>query len=186
MFLFHGFLLFRCKNIGKNFYLGKRAKINKYKYLTIKDNVRIGDDARLSFYDVYNNEKLSPSLYIGQRTYIGDHFTVLCADEVILEDDVLIASFVMISSENHGINPESTLPYGKQSLTTNKVKISKGVWIGERVSILPGVTIGEKSIIGTGSVVTKNIPAYSIAVGNPARVIKKYCFVDHVWKNKED
>jgi acetyltransferase-like isoleucine patch superfamily enzyme len=54
------------------------------------------------------------------------------------------------------------------------VRIEKGCWIGEKVIILPGVNIGKRSIIGAGSVVTKSIPEYSIAVGNPARVIKTW------------
>ena len=61
------------------------------------------------------------------------------------------------------------------------VKIENGVWIGNNVIILPNVTIGEKSIVGAGSVVTKSIPAYSVAVGNPAHVIKHFAFEATIW-----
>lgn len=178
-------VLLRCKKRGKNCFVGRRASINKPQYISFSDNVRIGNDARLSFYDSFNGNMLSPSLSFGNNTYIGNNFTVLCADEIIIEDDVLIASYVMISSENHGIDPESELRYSKQSLKTNPVHICKGVWIGEKVSVLLGVTIGEKSIIGAGSIVTKSIPAFSIAVGIPAKVIKQYDFDDHCWKSVE-
>jgi acetyltransferase-like isoleucine patch superfamily enzyme len=66
------------------------------------------------------------------------------------------------------------------------VRIEKGCWIGEKVIILPGVNIGERSIIGAGSVVTKSIPAYSIAVGNPARVIKTWNKDSKQWVKKNE
>ena len=95
----------------------------------------------------------------------------------------MIASNVLISSENHGINPELNIPYMRQNLTSNSVSIGDGCWIGEKVIILPGVDIGKKSIVGAGAVVTKSIPDYSIAVGNPARVIKRYDFTKNSWIN---
>lgn len=69
-----------------------------------------------------------------------------------------------------------TLPPAQRKLTSKKVKIGNNTWIGESVMILPGVIIGEGCIIGAGSIVTKNIPEYIIAVGNPACVIKSYGF----------
>lgn len=186
MIIFHSYLMIRVKKMGKRCFVGRRASINKPEYLIMGNNVRIGNDLRLSFYDSFNNQILKPSIIFGDRVYIGNHFTVLCADDIVVEDDVLIASYVMITSENHGISPEDKLSYGKQSLNTRPVRICKGVWIGEKVSILPGVTIGEKSIIGTGSVVTKDIPAYSIAVGAPAKVIKIYDFKNHCWNILEE
>ncbi|MBL4677498.1 MAG: hypothetical protein JKY70_15040 [Mucilaginibacter sp.] len=65
---------------------------------------------------------------------------------------------------------------------TKPVIIEDNVWIGETVSVLPGVTIGKGSIIGASAVVTKNIPPYSIAVGNPAKVIKTYNFESNSWE----
>jgi lipopolysaccharide O-acetyltransferase len=99
----------------------------------------------------------------------------------MIGNSVLIASNVLISSENHGMNPESDIPYMDQDLIARDVVIKDGAWIGQNVCILPGVTIGEKSIIGAGSIVTKSIPDYCIAAGNPAKVIKKYDFSSHKW-----
>jgi acetyltransferase-like isoleucine patch superfamily enzyme len=77
------------------------------------------------------------------------------------------------------IGPESAMltvnyePKNIRVVMTKKIRIKRNAWIGARVSILPGVTIGENAIIGTGSVVTKDIPDNSIAVGNPAKVIRE-------------
>ena len=100
---------------------------------------------------------------------------------------VLIASRVFISDINHGnfregemfdlsVSPE------KQTLFFDPVRIEDNVWIGESVCILPGVTIGKHSVVGALSCVTKSIPPYSIAVGNPARVVKQYNFQTCSWE----
>lgn len=77
-------------------------------------------------------------------------FSALASVEANIEigDNVLFASNVLVTNENHGINPESTTPYMDQKLSAQDVKIGNGCWIGEKVSILSGVTIGEKCIIG--------------------------------------
>ena len=72
--------------------------------------------------------------------------------------------------------------YGNQKLTVRNVVIEDGVWLGQRVCVLSGVTIGAHSIIGANSVVTKNIPPYCIAVGAPARVIKCWNFEAAEWE----
>ena len=64
---------------------------------------------------------------------------------------------------------------------SNGIIIGDGVWIGQNAIILPGVSIGDKSIIGAGSVVTHDVPSYCVAVGNPARIIKKYSNTEKKW-----
>lgn len=138
--------------------------------------------SRLQTYNFSGEE--SGRILIGDGCYIGFNFTVLSADgkEVKIGNQVLIASDVLISNENHGIDPESDIPYMDQPLTAKSVEIGNGCWLGEKVCILPGVTVGEKSIIGAGSVVTRDVPPYSIAAGNPARIIKQYNFSTHCWE----
>ena len=94
---------------------------------------------------------------------------------------MLIASNVLIASENHGMDPECGIPYMDQELSSSPVSIGDGCWIGERVTVLPGVSIGAGAIIGAASVVSKDIPAHSIALGSPAKVVKKYDFDLHRW-----
>ena len=92
-----------------------------------------------------------------------------------------IASDVCIVSENHGINPCEEEPYGTQKLNIAPVRIEDECWIGERAIIMPGVTIGKRSVIGAGAVVTKSVPQYCVAVGNPAKIIKKFDFEQGKW-----
>ena len=86
----------------------------------------------------------------------------------------LLAPEVFITDHNHGMTPSSIDDYASQPLLVGSVVIEDNVWIGQRACILPGVTIGKFSIIGANSVVTKDIPPYSLAVGAPARVIKEW------------
>ena len=94
---------------------------------------------------------------------------------IIIEDKVSIGPGVHFYTNNHEFSDASQAIYdqGYPTPTENdSIILKKGCWIGAAVIILPGVTIGENAVIGAGSVVTKNIPAYTVAVGNPAKVIK--------------
>ena len=131
------------------------------------------------------NGKGKGFLSVGNDTYIGKRFHADCYAPVTIGNECLIADEVMILTSNHGMNAELEGSYVKQPFETGEVSIEEGCWIGSRVTILPGVKIGKKSVIGTNAVVTKNIPAYSIAVGIPARIVKKWNFELHRWENIE-
>lgn len=128
-----------------------------------------------------------PILRIGSGVQMNDYVHIAVAQSVIIGDRVLIASKVFISDHNHGNysgheqqdNPLT--PPADRNLFCAPVVIEDDVWIGEFVAVLPGVTIGKGSIIGTHSTVTKSIPPYSIAVGSPARVMKQYSFDTKTW-----
>lgn len=182
MHTFHMRLYLKADKIGKQCFVGRRARINQCRYLTMGDNCRIGNDCRLSFYDEFYGKRHTPSLVIKKNAYLGDHLTILCADRIEIDEDVLMASYITITSENHGMNPETEVPYSKQQLETAPVHICRGVWIGEKAIILPGIEIGEKAVVAAGAVVTKNVPPYTVVAGNPARVIKRYDFKQHIWE----
>lgn len=149
----------KAMSFGKNFTTGKYCRIEtdrkiKKKTLIIGDNVQINDFVHISAWN-----------------------------KVIIGNDVLIASRVYISDVSHGnLNLyDISIPPKKQPLHFKEVIIEDKVWIGENVCILPGVNIGKCSIIGAGSIVTKDVPPYSIVVGVPAKVIKKYDFNTQSW-----
>lgn len=165
---------------------GSETEIKHPSYIPYKKNISIGNNTTIlpnSRIQVCNYlTGLNSTIKIGSKCYFAYNLTILAGADIEIEDEVLIASNVFISSENHSMNPESPIPYMDQDLICKPVKIGSGTWIGEKASILPGVTIGKKCIIGTNAVVTKDIPDYSIAAGIPARVIKKYNFDSHKWE----
>ena len=127
-------------------------------------------------------------LEIGENVQINDSVHIVCGKKVIIENNVLIASKVFISDTSHGsygnnnIHDNPLIPPNNRLLHYDDVKICNNVWIGEYVSILPGVTLGEGCIIGSMSVVTNSIPPYTIAVGAPAKPIKKFNFNNLKWE----
>ncbi len=127
------------------------------------------------------NGEFKGCLTINTHTHIGSRFHADCYAPLFIGEDCLIADDVLILTANHGMNPEGG-SYVNQPFEAAPVSIKDGVWIGSRVTLLPGVTVGERSILGANSVVTKDIPPYSIAVGIPARVIKQWSFNTHKWE----
>lgn len=174
----------------RKFYsFGEGAVINcPFLQLSGLDKISIGKDStilqgcRLAVYG--NSDRKQPSIKIGDGCYIGFNTTILSAAEgtVTIGDNVLFASNIIVTNENHGTDPENPIPYMNQRLSFQSVTIGDGSWIGEQVCILPGVSIGKKCVVGAGSIVTKSIPDYCVAVGNPAKIIKKYNFSTHQWE----
>jgi acetyltransferase-like isoleucine patch superfamily enzyme len=115
-----------------------------------------------------------PRITIGNRVTSTGSLTISAMQEITIEDDVMLASNVFICDGLHGFeNADEPYRYQKMGRIA-PIKIKRGCWVGQNVVIMPGVTIGELSIVGANSVVTRSIPPRSIAVGAPARVIKKW------------
>ncbi|GHU05615.1 putative lipopolysaccharide biosynthesis O-acetyl transferase WbbJ [Spirochaetia bacterium] len=154
------------------------------KNIEFGSNLTTGYNCRL---ETYSANKIKV-LKIGKNVQINDFVHIVASKSVVIGDNVLIASKVFISDALHGsykgdaFDSDPLIPPINRSLSASPVFIDENVWIGEFVSVLPGVKIGKSSIIGSNSVVTKNIPDFSIAVGNPARVIKKYNFNTKRWE----
>jgi acetyltransferase-like isoleucine patch superfamily enzyme len=126
-------------------------------------------------------QEFSPKIAIGNKVVATGNLTIGAVREVIIEDDVLLASNVTILDNSHGYE-NADEPYKYQPLShIAPVLIKQGCWIGQNVVILPGVTIGEMTIIGANSVVTKSIPDRCIAVGAPARISKKWDRAAQQW-----
>ena len=127
-------------------------------------------------------------LIIGKNVQLNDYVHIGAIQEVRIGNNVLIASKVFISDHDHGrygsgnIHDSPDIPPALRPLRAEPVIIEDNVWIGELVSILPGVTIGYGSVVGAGSVVTKNVPPRCIVVGNPAKVIRMFDASINTWK----
>lgn len=144
--------------------------ITKYKYRNIKFK-KVGFDSN---YKALNSSfHYSENISIGNNVWIGPKADFDGAGEIIIGDGVIFAPEVCIYSRTHNFNSDDlkALPFDNVMLIA-PVIIKDYVWIGRRVMILPGVTIGKGAIIGAGAIVSKDIPDYAIAVGNPAKVVK--------------
>lgn len=170
------------KRIVANFLLHfmpciKFAKVNAFLF-RMK-----GYDINLST-KIFSTAQILGDIYvgIGKNTFIG-HETLIMGgtSKIIIGSNCDISSRVNIISGTHDYDM-----YNERSAgigTGKDIIIEDGVWIGFGVMVLPGVTIGKKSIIGAGSVVIKDIPPYCIAVGNPCKPIKKWNFEKCVFEN---
>jgi len=117
-------------------------------------------------------------LFIGDHTRIGIGNTII--GPVTIGNQVNIGQHVLISGLNHNYEDIQTT-IASQGVTVAPVSIGDDVWIGGNVVILSGISIGQHAVIGAGSVVTKDVPAYTVVIGNPARAIKKWDFTKEKW-----
>lgn len=107
---------------------------------------------------------------IGDRCVIGRQSSIVGHFSIIIEDDVYFGPNVYVTDQNHAVGDRS-VPIGRQSAAEEPVVIGAGSWLGANVVVLPGVTIGKHVAVGAGSVVTRDLPDHSVAVGSPARVV---------------
>lgn len=142
----------------------------------IGDNTIIGSHCILGCWQHYRKETHEPIIEIGNNCFISAFCQLSAVQRLKIGNDVIIGHFVYISDNNHG---EATLesmklpPVKRPLASKGPVIIEDRVWIGDKVSILTGVTIGEGSIIGANAVVTHDVPPYSVVGGVPAKIIKR-------------
>jgi acetyltransferase-like isoleucine patch superfamily enzyme len=115
----------------------------------------------------------SPVVTIGDRVLIGKGSGIVGHHTVEIGDDVFTGHHVYITDANHGYE-DTSLPIGRQFAPPRPVRVGSGSWLGHGTVVLPGADIGRNVAVGAGSVVTGVLPDFSVAVGNPARVIRRY------------
>lgn len=143
------------------------------RYIRIGAGTMIGPHVALSAGMVAGQECLSETVVsIGDRCLIGRGSGVVGHLSVTIGNDVWTGHHVYITDQNHGYEDPS-VPISQQSQPERAVSIGDGSWLGHGTVVLPGVTIGRHVAVGANSVVTRDIPDFSVAVGNPARVIKR-------------
>jgi len=175
--------VFRLKGIKQGCSIDKGLYAYNLEFVTLGKNIKLKKNWRIECYPSFCGKKLTPQLKIGDNSIINFGFTAFVADKIVIGQNCIFAANVTLISENHGTDPESSKPYYAQDLTTGPIVIGEGTWLGQNVSVLPNVTIGEKVVVATNAVVTHDIPAYSIAAGIPARVIKQYDMNEKKWRN---
>lgn len=149
------------------------------RYLGEDNRIRIGEDCRFGLKTVlfahnqYNGFQVDGHIEIGDHCLFGDFINISSINSIKIGDNLLTGRWVTITDHAHGNSSFSQLnipPNHRPLVSNGPVVIGKNVWIGDKATILPNVTIGDGAIIGANAVVTKDVPSYSIAVGNPATI----------------
>lgn len=150
------------------------------------EGLTTGYNCRFEMFGEYDGE--NKKIIIGKNCKIGDYVHIAAGEKVTIGDNCLFASKIYVSDISHGdysdrktaSNPD--IPPDERVLVVKPVVIGNNVWLGDNVSVLPGVVIGNGCVIGANAVVNSSIPDNCIAVGVPAKIIKKYDEVTKVWK----
>lgn len=144
------------------------------KYIRVGSDVRFDDHIQLTAWDHYEDQHFTPEIIIGDGCAFGSANHITAINRIEIGKNVLTGKNVLITDNSHGTTDRVQLdlpPRKRHLFSKGPVIIEDNVWIGDKASILPGVRIGRGSIIGTGAVVTKDVPAHSLVVGNPARIL---------------
>lgn len=136
---------------------------NEYQELIHRLFSEVGDGSRIvAPMTIVHGDKVR----IGRNAIVMPNSLMMASGTITIGDNVQVAAYVKLISNNHD-------PYDRMVLTCSPVVLKRNCWIGAGAVILPGVTVGENSIVGAGSVVTKDVPDNTVVAGNPAKFVKQ-------------
>ena len=164
---------------GKDVYIESGVVINRPRFVHLGDHVRIKRNTSINLHPQDKKSK-EGILFIGDHVIISEGCIISACNRIVIEENVGISPYVMIIDNSR--KPGDVIrPSKEQKLELSYVHIGADSWIAYNACILPNVTIGKHCIIGALSVVNHDIPPYSIAVGSPARVVKRFDFERRQW-----
>jgi len=145
-------------------------------------NTMIEKGAWLAAFSSYQKQSFQPKISIGENVHIGHYACITAISRINIGDNCLISEYVYISDHFHGLDPMSAIVPAQQELgSKGNINIGERTFLGYRVSILSGVTLGKNCVVGAHSVVTKSFPDNCMIAGAPAKLIKKYCTKEEKW-----
>lgn len=159
---------------GNNVFFSKVDLLYGSEFIYLGEHTDFGKSLYLSAWKVGGKE---PYLKIGSHCAFGAFNHITCANKVIIGDYCLTGKWVTITDNSHGETDYNSLclpPSKRLIISKGPVIIGNDVWIGDKATILPGVTIGDGVVVAANAVVTKDVPAYSVVGGNPARILKSF------------
>lgn len=165
--------------VGENTYFKYPLRLQGGGYRRIHIGARsiIGAYGVLGSWECYGtDEHYEPEITIGNDCNLGEFCHITAINRITIGDGLLTGRFVYIGDNSHGglsLEEAEIPPVRRHLISKGNIKIGNNVWIGDKVTILGGVTIGDNVIIGANSVVTHEIPSNCVAVGLPAKVVKK-------------
>lgn len=167
----------KLKKCGSNVHVGFNLQIREPENIEIGNDVSFGNNCKLETWEFYKNTKTGykPILRIFDAVSITTNSYISCVNKIEIGTGTLLGENSFITDNYHGHNSVDELdipPADRKLYSKGPVHIGKNVWLGRNVCVMPNVTIGDYAVIGANSVVTHDIPAYAIAAGCPAKVIK--------------
>lgn len=163
---------------------GRGARLDFPSFVVGARAIEIGAGALISRgarFEAHFTHEGETRIRVGARTRIAPHVHIGAAGLVEIGEECGIGSYTWITDHDHDTSDPRNSVVSHKRVRVSPTIIEDGVYIGERVAILRGVRIGRGSVVGTNSVVVRDIPPYSIAVGAPARVIKRFDLVSGAW-----
>ena len=158
---------------GGKMQIDRKIKVYNGGNISVGSNLRIFKNCILATHP--NDEHPTPSIIIGNGCEIGEGTHITCANGITIGNNFLTGRRCTITDNSHGtstIEDVKLPPLSRQITSKGTVNIGNNVWLGDNVVVLPGVNIGDGAIVGASSVVSKDIPSYTVACGNPAKVLK--------------
>lgn len=151
---------------------GRIGMLHGMNNICIGEGSVFNNDIFLTAWSEYKGKMFNPIIRIGKNCNFGAYNHITCIDKIIIGDNVLTGKWVTITDNSHGNTTFETLlekPLERELVSKGHVIIGNNVWIGDKATILPGVTIGDGAVIGANSVITKDVPAYSVYTGMQGR-----------------
>ena len=167
--------------------LARRARIVWPLRIIGARHCHFGEDTMLQYgalVIVVTDQTPTPRLEVGRGSKIGHFAHIVCARDVRIGADVLVADRVFIADAGHGFRDPATPVLDQPLEPARPVKIGDGSWIGEGACIL-GCSIGRQTVIGANSVVTRDIPDLCVAAGAPARIVRRFCPETGAWRTTD-
>lgn len=170
------------------FRAGSAPRLLGLSHMQVGPDFNAGDALWLEAVLAYGNQRFTPKLVIGAHARLSDSVHIGCIEQVTIGDHLLSGSHVLISDHAHGSygsEPDASdpaVPPAKRPLhSAGSVVIGHNVWLGNGVAVLAGAQIGDGCVIGANAVVTSPIPARTVAVGAPARPVRRWNEVTRSW-----
>ena len=164
-------------HIGKHTLISYPCNIQDgSKKIVIGEGTIIYSNCIIECWERYIDQHFSPSLKIGNNCRIGEYTHITAINRIEIGDGLLTGRFVIITDHSHGDLSEKDLdipPAIRKLKSKGKIVIGNNVWLGDKVSVLSGVHIGDNVIVGANSVVTKSVPSNCVVAGVPAKIVKQ-------------
>jgi acetyltransferase-like isoleucine patch superfamily enzyme len=166
---------------GKKSFIRAPFSVPSGRGIVLGSNTTIHIGSTIQAIHGYSGKRYNPKILIGADVYIGRHIFLAAIDEVSIGDGCVFSDYIYLSDSAHGLDPAAG-PIMEQPLESKgPIRIGNKCFLGYRVAVMPGVTLGEGCVVGINSVVTKSFPAFSMLAGAPAKLVRTYDHATQKW-----